>query len=333
MRCLSGAQTPTDNPVLIDITTLDQLYAIRYDVDGDGVPDAATQDTEKAAYRTAFNLGGANNTCVGGCEGYELMEALDFNDADGSGSGTEPSKWAKGCTSGCVTGTQADGSAGSTGWEPIGYFNDQGTADDDADDVDARFSARFHGNELTISNLYVNRRSDGAIYGGLFGQTYNATLDSLNLMDVEVKVESTSGDSYAGGLVGRSYGGSSSSSITSCSATGDVSSYSSSSVSYSVSSSVLSSVSSAGGLVGRSYGDITSCSATGDVSSDSFSSDSSDSSDSNFASYAVSYAGGLVGRSYGDITASYATGDVSSSSLCFYLFSCRRTRWDGVMAI
>ena len=33
------AQTPTDNPVLIDITTLDQLYAIRYDADGNGAPD------------------------------------------------------------------------------------------------------------------------------------------------------------------------------------------------------------------------------------------------------------------------------------------------------
>ena len=53
---------PIDNPRLIDITTLDQLYAIRYDMNGDGTPDADIQDTEKASYRVAFGLtGDANN--------------------------------------------------------------------------------------------------------------------------------------------------------------------------------------------------------------------------------------------------------------------------------
>ena len=95
-------------------------------------PDGKTTDAaEAASYRTAFSLTGSdNNTCTGGCEGYELMNDLDFNDADGSGSGTEPSKWAKDCTGAdCVTGTQADGSAGNTGWEPIEYFDDKGTTD------------------------------------------------------------------------------------------------------------------------------------------------------------------------------------------------------------
>ena len=33
---------------LIDINNLEQLYAIRYDMNGDGAPDEATTDEEKA---------------------------------------------------------------------------------------------------------------------------------------------------------------------------------------------------------------------------------------------------------------------------------------------
>ena len=47
------AQTPTDNPVLIDITTLDQLYAIRYDLDGDGVASTGNE----AAYLDRLWIG------------------------------------------------------------------------------------------------------------------------------------------------------------------------------------------------------------------------------------------------------------------------------------
>ena len=243
---------------------------------------------------------------------------------------------AKGCTTDCETGTQADGTDGNTGWEPIDYFNDQGTAGT-SDDVTAHFSSRFHGNELTIRNLYVNRRSADAIYGGLFGYA-EATLDSLDLRDVEVNVESTGSSSSAGGLVGYN---DSSSSITACSATGDVSSSSSSS-----SSSSFSDSSSAGGLVGRSSSSITACSATGDISSSASRSsyagglvgfsDSGGSSisacyatgDVSSSSSSYAYAGGLVGRSNSSISACYATSDVSSSSAVSSssVFLCRRTR-------
>ena len=150
-------------------------------------------------------------------EGYELMNDLDFNDADGIGSGTEPSKWSKDCVSNCVSGTRFGEEAGNIGWMPIGFYDDNGT-NDEADDVDASFTARFHGNEQTISNLYVNRSNDEIIYGGLFGITKDATLDSLELRDVEVKVKSLYTSSYAGGLVGYV----TNSSITSCYATGSV---------------------------------------------------------------------------------------------------------------
>ena len=61
-----------DEATLINITTLAQLDAMRHDLDGDGTPSGS--DAEQAAYRAAFGLGtGANNTCTGGCTGYELM--------------------------------------------------------------------------------------------------------------------------------------------------------------------------------------------------------------------------------------------------------------------
>ena len=66
---------------LIDITSFEQLDAIRYDLDGDGSPDGGLEDAEKAAYRTAFTLSGiSNNTCTNACIGYKLM-----NDIDASG--------------------------------------------------------------------------------------------------------------------------------------------------------------------------------------------------------------------------------------------------------
>ena len=314
-----------DNPRLINITTLDQLYAIRYDMNGDGTPDTDIQSAEKTAYRTAFGLTGiANNTCVGGCQGYELMNDLDFNDADGNGPGSTPSKWSKNCTSDCEVGTKTDGTIGNTGWEPIYYyhFDDRGTPDTSDDlEIYNSFGSRFHGNELTISNLYIDRQSS-SIYAGLFGRTEDVTLDSLGLENIEVKIESTGNNALAGGLVG-SITTNGNSSITACYVTGDVTS-SSSSDSYAgglvgwISSGVssitacyatgdVSASSSAGGLVGRitttGSSSITECYATGDVSSSS----------------SNSYAGGLVGSiknysgSSSSIVACYATGDVSSS--------------------
>ena len=81
----------SDEPSLIEVTTLDQLNAIRYDLDGDGAPDGWTSDDDKAAYRTAFSLAvDVNNVCLVGCAGYQLMNNLDFNDADGSGAVQSP---------------------------------------------------------------------------------------------------------------------------------------------------------------------------------------------------------------------------------------------------
>ena len=279
-----------DDPTLINITTLEQLCAVRYDMDGNGEPDVETTAAEKVNYRTAFVL-----TNIDDCAGYELMNGLDFNDTDPLTAGNQPSKWAKGCSGpDCVTGTQADKTTGNTGWEPIDhfYFDDRGTPLDDSDDVrvDVSFSSTFQGNGNTISGLYINRRGSSDFLAGLFGRIASgAILDNLALVEVEVNMTGTSDSSFAGGLVGQMDDGS----ITASCVAGEVTS--TSTYGYSA----------AGGLVGQmsNSGSITASYVTGEVTAINESP----------GSFALSFAGGLVGYMDGDnITASYATGDVTA---------------------
>ena len=79
-----------DDPSLINVTTLEQLDAIRYDTDGDGI--ASSQ-----VYTDSFGT----PSCAGSCYGYELMNDLDFRE----------SKWAEDATG---------PDAVSGGWPPIG---------------------------------------------------------------------------------------------------------------------------------------------------------------------------------------------------------------------
>ena len=96
------AAQPTDDPNLINITTLEQLDAIRFDLNGDGQVDNAANAT---AYSAAFGT----PSCAGSCTGYELTTNLDFR--NGSTDPADYSIWAEGSTaSGALTG----------GWAPIG---------------------------------------------------------------------------------------------------------------------------------------------------------------------------------------------------------------------
>ena len=160
---------------------------------------------------------------------------------------------------------------GGAEWTPIGTKEDP-------------FTGEFDGNGYTVSNFKI---TTGRAYVGLFG--YNeGVIKNLGVENFTVNV-SYSGNVYAGGLVGRNYGGS----ILNSYATGNVSATSSSSRAY------------AGGLVGENDGgSITNSYATGTVSATAIS--------YSYSTYA--YAGGLVGRNSGDILNSYATGDVSATA-------------------
>ena len=163
---------------------------------------------------------------------------------------------------------------GGAEWTPIG------TSDDP-------FTGEFDGNGYTVSNFKI---TTGRQCVGLFG--YNkGVIKNLGVENFTVNV-SYSGNVYAGGLVGRNYGGS----ILNSYAAGDVSATSSDSNAY------------AGGLVGRNDdGSILNSYATGNVSATSSRSSSS--------SYLYAYAGGLVGSNNGgNITNCYATGNVRATS-------------------
>jgi len=208
---------------------------------------------------------------------------------------------------------------GGREWDPIGcyYHNSSGSSSNYRS-----FQGLFDGNGYAVSNFKITSPNSSYYrYFGLFGDIYGGTVENLGVEDFIIDLN-RSKDTYAGGLVGYSIGGT----ISNCYATGDVSATSSSSA-Y------------AGGLVGRNgEGAITNCYATGNVSATSSSSSSFSPSayagglvgystsgtisncyatgdvSANSPSYSSAYAGGLVGNNRGTITNCYATGNVSATS-------------------
>ena len=90
----------TDNDNLIDVTTLAQLNAIRYDLDGNGVVAA----TDMTAYNAAFPNPASGMGCAATCTGYELMNNLNFDEnSDGQITVADAAYW-----------------NGGAGWTPIG---------------------------------------------------------------------------------------------------------------------------------------------------------------------------------------------------------------------
>ena len=151
----------SDDDGLIDVATLAQLDAIRYDLNGNG-------DSTHVVYAKAFpfrNTASASRMgCPSGtCAGYELVSDLDF-DTDGDGSTYTGS------------GASAAGDSGDAyynggaGWLPIGR-----------DDLSVnRFATTFRGNGHVIYNLFIKRRDTSDI--GLFGALYaTARVESLGV--------------------------------------------------------------------------------------------------------------------------------------------------------
>ena len=263
-----------DGDGLIDIPTLDQLNMVRFDLNGDGMIDAGVSMEDTESYEMAFGLESGEVACASGCEGYELMNDLDFR--LGATQTADYSVWAEGSTA---------AEAVPAGWLPIGTNSNP-------------YTGVFEGNGHTVSNLFINRPSSSFI--GFFGNVDRATLRNLGLEEGIV----TGGMDYTAALVGltagttisscyatvgvegeNSVGGlvaglGSSSMITLCYATGNV----------------VGSGFHVGGLVGSVNGStMSSCYATGNVE-------------------ASSQVGGLVGVVDGSVTLSYATGDVTGSN-------------------
>ena len=326
----ASAQTTTtdyddDNDGLIDIETLAQLNAIRYDLDGNG--DATHADYIAAFPNRDTSASGRMGCHQGNCTGYELRANLDF-DTDGDGS------------------TYTSG----TGWTPLGGHTNSATA----------FSATFEGNDYTVSNLYINLSTTGdseGNYVGLFGDlAATATIRNVGLVDPNVaNARAGAGFSRTGALAGRNNGGTVSGSYVSGGVvtgnqgtvaavaypmTGCLLGYSQGTVSDSYATCAATATGTddafdrAGGLVGWNAGTVRDSYATGTVAGDlqagglvGLSSGSAALVTDSYATGAVSasaaggYAGGLVGFSNAgaDVTGSYATGAVSASGSSSYV--------------
>ena len=150
-----------DNDGLIEIRTLAQLDAIRYDLDGD---NRISSDDDEDAYYSAFPDAITGMGCPSdGCIGFELVTNLDF-DTNGNGhADAGDAYWND-----------------AAGWLPIGSSD--------------KFTATFDGGSHTIANLYIDR--DHSV--GLFGSTEaGSDIRGVGLVSASV----TGGAARVGGLV------------------------------------------------------------------------------------------------------------------------------------
>ena len=263
-----------DDDGLIEIATLEQFNALRYDLDGNGEMEVPA-DWE--LYFEAFDDAQEDMGCADGCAGFELAADLDFDEPGSYASGAVDRGWSR--------------AELGAGWKPIGTRVNRSSPE-------GAFVATFDGNRHTIANLFINRPESD--YVGVFGYVNNGPVMNVGLADVEI-----TGNNRVGGLVGEldnwlvdNFG---ERGVRASHATGRVSGriavgglIGSSNVpirhcyaAVRVSGDLL-----VGGLIGEQDSSIHSSFATGAVSG-------------------ATSVGGLIGASWGEIVASYATGAVS----------------------
>ena len=182
-----------DNDGLIDVASLAQLNALRYDLNADGLVDGATW----MPYYTAYPMGALGMGCPSdGCTGYELTANLDFDTDDDGDVDSDDDYWKDG-----------------DGWDPIG-------------EADAPFTADFNGNRRSVSNLFIDRDTEDEV--GLFGAVGSSRISGVTLAGADVTgrdavgsllgdgvyatvidnhaTGQVSGEDEVGGLVGRTWG-------------------------------------------------------------------------------------------------------------------------------
>ena len=305
----------TDNDGLIEINNLEQLNALRNDLDGNGETELPA-DWEP--YFEAFDDAQEDMGCADGCIGFELTANLDFDDPGSYASRAVDRGWSRG--------------EGGAGWQPIGTGDEYGSPD-------GAFEAVFDGNGHTITNLFINRPERD--YVGLFGYVNHGPVVNVGLNKVDITGKfavgglagslgnwfvagkprereiraihangRVSGQNFVGGLVG-----SSSVPIRRCYAavhvSGDrsvgglIGAQESADIVASFATGAVSGVRSVGGLVGTSWDPIVASYATGAVSGEG--------SRTSYFCGLEGGVGGLVGHACGSmVAASYATGRVSA---------------------
>ncbi len=277
-----------DGDGLIEITYLEQLNAVRYDLDGDGKSD---HSSGARGYAQAFPLSASEEPCKP-CRGYELTRSLDFNDPDSYAAGVVKRAWTEG-----------------SGWLPIGLYETD------------PWRGSFNGNGHTLANLYIDRETvlDSPAAVGLFGYTgADSAIVGVELLEVRIhSIESTgslvgrnlgaigsirvggvvSSTDIAGGMVGWNDGGEvrrgdSTAAVSSGGHAGGLIGLNRGLVAASYATGNVSGNWYVGGLVGSNLGDVNGSYATGDVSGNEL-------------------VGAFVGYNGGRVSAGYSSGDVS----------------------
>ena len=268
----------TDDDNLIDITNLDQLNAIRYDSNGDGVVSAG----DASAYAVGYPDPQAGMGCDTTCAGYELMGNLDFD----------------------TTGNDDVADAPYDNWTPIANY--ASTFQGNGRTISNLTINNTSGSSILQLGLFSSVSTNASISGvGLPNASVTSSYSGLALMMAplvgnvasggtvtsswatgSVTATAASGIKYIGGLVG--------------SVDGLVgASYSGATVTATSTATTVF----AGGLAGRvNNGSVAAGYATGAVSG---------------GAGAGSHVGGLVGRASAGgtrITASYATGTATAGA-------------------
>ena len=288
---LGSRDYDVDDDNLIDVGNLAQLDAVRYDLNGDGVVDDAS-DWQSYYSASAFAQSSLTG-CPDECSGYELTASLDFDTNNSGAVGPGDTYW-----------------NGGEGWVPIGGADSshRGTL------LFLRnpFTATFEGNGHTVRNLLID--TDDIVLVGLFGYA-TSSIRNLGVIDVDV-----TSDDLASGLIGFNRG-----EIRASYVTGRVTgkenvgglvgiNRSDGEIDASYASSHVSGEEDVGGLVGDNRGKITAGYATGRVSGIEgvgglVGNNQSDGEiDASYATGLVAGqtdVGGLVGKNEGTITDSY----------------------------
>ncbi|WP_277289298.1 GLUG motif-containing protein [Thalassolituus oleivorans] len=152
-----------DSDGLIDISSLEQLNAIRYNLAGTGRTLIEGDVTDSSGCPAVIFDGILQLKCLG----YELTNTLDFDtNADGVMDAND-AYWNEG-----------------DGWEPLGSF-------------DFPFGSTFDGNGYKLLNLYINRPTEDGI--GLFGVILGEATVVRNI-GLTGKLSSVTGGDFIGSL-------------------------------------------------------------------------------------------------------------------------------------
>ena len=155
-----------DSDGLIEVSTLAQLNAIRYQLDGAGYRASTNADLDQSGCPAILYQGRYQQRC----SGYELLNDLDFDTNQDGLIDANDDYWDTG-----------------SGWSPIGNSS-------------KLFMGIFEGNGHVISNLYINRPS--SYYIGLFSQINHAQIHQVGLTG---PLMSLVGSNYVGALVGKAH--------------------------------------------------------------------------------------------------------------------------------